>query len=73
VARTITDNGEVSTVFLGLDHGFAGPTELPILFETLVFGGTLDGETKRCCTWPQAEKQHAEMVRRVKRARKKGV
>ena len=34
---------QVSTVWLGLDHSFRfdGP---PLIFETLIFGGTLDGE-----------------------------
>jgi hypothetical protein len=46
VALTDTDNGQVSTVFLGIDHSFSedGP---PVLFETMVFGGTLDGEQER--------------------------
>jgi len=37
VAKTSLGESDVSTVFLGLDHGLDdGP---PILFETLVFGG----------------------------------
>ena len=35
----------VSTVFLGLDHAILG--ESPLLFETMVFGGPLDGELDR--------------------------
>lgn len=38
-------NVRVSTVFLGLDHSFTGGP--PLLFETLVFGGHLDGEMER--------------------------
>ena len=57
---------EVSTVFLGLDHQYgSGP---PILFETMVFGGPLDGEQERCSTWEEAEAMHAAMVERVKAA-----
>ncbi len=57
---------EVSTVFLGRDHRFssAGP---PILFETLVFGGDLDGEMRRYETWDEAEDGHKAMVERVRR------
>lgn len=55
----------VSTVFLGLDHSF-GDGE-PMLFETLVFGGPLDGEMDRCSTWEGAEKMHDLMCERVKR------
>ena len=37
VARNMLHNGDISTVFLGLDHNLGdGP---PLLFETLVFGG----------------------------------
>ena len=44
---------EASTVFLGLDHQLTedGP---PLLFETMVFGGPLSGETDRCSTWELA-------------------
>lgn len=37
----------VSTVFLGIDHSFAGwgsPDHVPTLFETMVFGGEEDGQ-----------------------------
>jgi hypothetical protein len=66
-ARRVGDhtigNARVSTVFLGLDHSFGdGP---PVLFETMVFGGPLDQEQERCCTWEEAEAMHAAMVARV--------
>ena len=55
----------VSTVFLGLDHGYNenGP---PILFETLVFNGPLRDEMDRCATWDEAEAMHLAMVERVR-------
>lgn len=55
----------ISTVFLGLDHRYLGRGK-PILFETIVFGGKLDGEQERYCTWKEAEKGHKEMIERVK-------
>jgi hypothetical protein len=55
----------VSTVFLGLDHRFAGDGP-PILFETLVFGGIRDGEMWRCSTWDEAEAQHRMVVDMLK-------
>jgi hypothetical protein len=63
--RDETINGvRVSTVFLGLDHSFGpGPKQL---FETMVFGGALDGEMDRCATWAEAEEMHDRMVARVK-------
>lgn len=60
-----TEVGEawVSTVFLGLDHGWApGP---PVLFETMVFGGPFNEEQDRYCTWDEAVVGHAEMVKRI--------
>lgn len=59
------DGSYISTVFLGLDHGWGS---LPLLFETMVFGGPCDGDQERCTTWKQAEAQHAEVVARVKAA-----
>jgi hypothetical protein len=55
----------VSTVFLGLDHDFArvGALEhVPVLFETMIFGGPLDEYRARYCTWEEAEAGHAEAV-----------
>ena len=54
---TLTPHGMVSTVFLGADHAFGGGA--PILFETMIFGTTLDGYCERCSTWEQAETMHA--------------
>ncbi len=63
VAFTKVGETDISTVFLSIDHQFGdGP---PILFETLVFGGDLDGEMDRYSTWEAAERGHAVMVRRV--------
>ena len=62
-------NVRVSTVFLGLEHNF-GASGPPIVFETMVFGGKLDGVQERYCTWEQAEKGHAEMLTAVREAEK---
>lgn len=67
VARTgVGEGAAVSTVFLGLDHSFSDG--VPLIFETLVFGGPLDGEMERYSTWDQAEAGHAAMVHRVEDA-----
>lgn len=51
---------KVSTVFLGIDHRFGdGP---PILFETMVFGGPLDGTEQRYATWEEAVVGHQRVV-----------
>lgn len=64
VAQTSINGANVSTVFLGLNHGFGGE---PLWFETMVFGGLLDGEADRYATWDEAERGHAQMVERVRR------
>ncbi len=45
IARDAIGNVTVSTVFLGLDHSFSG--EPPVLFETIIIGGTHGGYMKR--------------------------
>lgn len=61
VAQTpqIGERPWVSTVFLGLDHSH-GRTDDPLLFETMIFGGELDGWEERCSTWEEAEELHAK-------------
>lgn len=70
VAETFLGDVRVSTVFLGLDHhfGFDRLEHVPILFETMVFGGPLDQEQERYATWDEAEAGHEEMVKRVREA-----
>ena len=56
----------VSTVFLGLDHGFG--RSRPILFETMAFWHGEGGyEQERCSTWLEAQEQHARMCADVAR------
>lgn len=64
VARNETGDTSVSTVFLGVDHGFSegGP---PIVFETMVFGGPMDQHTVRYSTWEAAQRGHVETCRKV--------
>jgi hypothetical protein len=58
---TIDERCHVSTVFLGLDHNFFGRSD-PVLFETMIFGGPLDGDQWRYCSYDEAERGHAEAV-----------
>ena len=58
---------EVSTVFLGLDQIFRNEGA-PVLFETKVFGGIMDGERERYSTWAEAEAGHQRMLERVRAA-----
>jgi hypothetical protein len=66
VAKTKVGDVEVSTVWLGLDHGYEDTG--PLIFETLVFGGPLDGEMERYATEAEALAGHEAMVARVERA-----
>jgi hypothetical protein len=53
---------DVSTVWLGMDHGFSdvGP---PIIFETMIFGdGDLDSTCRRYATEEEALHGHQEMI-----------
>lgn len=68
-ARVETGVGDVSTVFLGLDHRHEGDADKrPVLWETLVFGGPLADEQIRYRTHEDATAGHAAMVERVKAA-----
>lgn len=58
---------QVSTVFLGMDHGWGISAE-PVLWETMVFGGELDGEMSRYSSFDDALEGHHEMVERVAEA-----
>jgi hypothetical protein len=61
VSVTETHDGDirVSTVFLGIDHGFGGK---PLLFETMVFGGRLNGYQCRYGTYDEAVEGHWDTV-----------
>jgi len=75
VADTYFGAVRISTVFLGLDHSFReidvamglepGP---PILWESMVFGGPLDGEQVRYATRAEADAGHTLLCQAVVRA-----
>jgi hypothetical protein len=54
----------VSTVWLGLNHEWDARRP-PLIFETMVFGGKLDGEQWRFSTEEDALKGHALVVQLV--------
>jgi hypothetical protein len=62
IGKDTVGESEVSTVFLGLDHGF-GYSGLPILFETMIFGGQHDGYQTRYCTKQEALEGHLATVK----------
>jgi len=54
---------KVSTVFLNVAW-ISDRNGFPLLFETMVFGGEFDGEQQRYIGWEEAEKGHAEWVKK---------
>lgn len=60
----------VSTVWLGLDHSWGrfltDAEPIPIIFETMVFGGSMDQEQWRYPTEAAALDGHARMVELVR-------
>lgn len=61
VEKTMVEDIRVSNVFLGIDHGWS--SEVPILFETMIFGGAHNDFQQRYATWEDAESGHAEAVK----------
>jgi hypothetical protein len=58
---------QVSTVFLmGINHRYLKDAD-PLLFETMVFGGTMDLAQWRYSTWEQAEAGHQEVLKQLLR------
>lgn len=66
IKRTEIGEVAVSTVFLGIDHSSGGG--MPILFETMIFGGEHDGYQERYSTIDGAKHGHGEAVGLVRAA-----
>ncbi len=64
VAKTERGPVLVSTVFLGIDYGLP-LGGAPLLYETMVFGGVMDGQQWRWATREQAERGHTAVVHQV--------
>jgi FKBP-type peptidyl-prolyl cis-trans isomerase 2 len=62
VAKDTIQGVEISTVFLGLNHGFGGN---PLWFETMVFGGEYDQFQRRYATLKEAKEGHRIIVAMV--------
>lgn len=65
VGDTTIRGVRISTVFLGVDHGFNGD---PVLFETMIFGGEYDEHQTRYKTWDEAASGHIKHVELVRRS-----
>ena len=62
VAATDVRGVRLSTVWLGLDHGYDGE---PLIFETMQFGGEGDGNIERYSTLEEAQAGHDAWVKRI--------
>lgn len=60
VAADERQAGNVSTVFLGLNHNFGNGA--PLLYETMIFGGEHDGYQERASTRAEAVREHAKAL-----------
>lgn len=58
----------ISTAFLG--EPAMPVTGAPRMFETMVFGGTLDEQAWHYATWEEAEAGHAQVVELVRSSHK---
>lgn len=63
--ENISDDVRVSTVFLMLDHNYV-PGGLPLLFETMIFGGDHDMYQDRYTTKAEALIGHEKAVKLAK-------
>jgi hypothetical protein len=70
IGRTqVAEDVEVSTVFLGLDHGHAWLDHgevAPVVFESMAFGGPLNHVSQRYRTRAEALAGHASLVERCR-------
>jgi hypothetical protein len=67
VGRDQVGDVDVSTVFLGLDHGYMGYG--PVCWETMVFGGPHDMYQRRYTSYEGAIRGHARTVEAIKAGR----
>lgn len=66
VALSDVGGTQVSAVFLGLDYSYVDGASMPMLYETMVFGGDGAEHTVRSPSREAALAAHAEIVRKLK-------
>lgn len=62
VGKTVLPDGVLISTVLRSISLRKNEFELPILFETMVFGGEYDGYTRRYTTYEDAEKGHQQTI-----------
>ena len=63
VARTLVGEVDIITYFIGIP--LTNTSGRPLLFESTVFGGPLNGTQDKYATWDEAEAGHAKLVAKV--------
>ena len=63
VKQEYVDDIHVSTVFLGLDHSWTG--KIPVLWETMIFGGEHDNYQERYTSYQDALEGHQKALNLV--------
>jgi hypothetical protein len=67
VGDDTVDDQRISTVFLTMDHNWSTEEDaVPILFETMIFGGPYDTEMWRYSTYDEAKAGHDRIVNCLK-------
>lgn len=66
IAKDRIKDSCISTIFLGLDHSFSKTKGEPVLWETLVRGGKLDGYMERYTSHDAALQGHNEIIKKIK-------
>lgn len=66
VAEDWYNEVQVSTIFLGFEHGTTIDGE-PLLFETMIFNGEWHGYQARYTNWNEAIEGHEKALTRVKK------
>ncbi len=67
VGDDVIDGKRISTVFIGLCHSYNLDSNIPIVFETMVFDKNDHGiHQTRYCTWQEAEEGHQKAIEWVK-------
>ena len=62
----VTNEVWLSTVWLGIDHGFTF-TGAPVIFETMIFGGPRDSEQWRYTNELEAQAGHRRVLRELRK------
>ena len=69
IKKTKVGPVKVVTLFLGLDHQLEGVAGPPLVYETVIDGGVLDGKQWLYATREEAQQGHLIAVRQAKRVR----